>query len=59
MPTNPQYTTKPVAGSPYRVDGRVTVGKYFGPETKDIHGGPHVNVVSGVRANTTIFPSGS
>jgi hypothetical protein len=57
MPTNPAYTTKPVAASPYRVDGRATVGKHFGPEKYDVHGGPHVNVISGVRSNQDQWPS--
>jgi hypothetical protein len=59
MPTNPTYVTKPVAASPYRVDGRVAVGKPFSPEKYDVHGGPKVNVISGVRANQDQWPTSS
>lgn len=55
--TNPTYVTKPVAASGYRVDGRVAVNVPRQPELYNIHGGPHVNVASGVRVNVDQWPS--
>jgi hypothetical protein len=54
-----EYTTKPVAASPYRVDSRVTVFQPKIPLSSDIHGGPHLITISGVRVNDDRWPSAS
>lgn len=57
--TNPVYITKPTAADPYRVDGRATIINPKKPEIYNIHGGPRVDIVSGVRVNVDIWPSPS
>jgi hypothetical protein len=55
-----EYIVKPVAANPAKLDGRVAFSSGLSkPEVYDVHGGPHVILVSGVRVNDDHFPSSS
>jgi hypothetical protein len=54
-----EYVVKPTSASPYRIDGRVTVHVPLNPQAYDVHGGPHLIAVSGVRVDVDKWPSSS